>query len=830
MTTQAPSAASDRLARLYAAASALTAAGTDEAALLQRIVEAAAQLVDARYAALGLLADDGTLRDFVTTGLTPEEEASLSATPPLGRGLLRALLAEGEPLRVDNVSLDPRSAGFPPNHPTMRTFLGVPLLLGDQVLGRLYMTERVGGPFTEEDEYLALGYAAAAAVAIQNARLYGEQSLLTQALQQRTDELQEDVAERRIVEAALREERDFSTAVLDTASALVVVLDRQGSIVQFNRACERATGYTFEEVQGKYVWDLLLLPEEVEPVKAVFRKLRAGRFPSQFENYWVAKDGTRRPIAWANTALLDTDGSVKYIIGTGTDITDRKQAEATQEQLLASERLQAMGELAAGITHDFNNLLATILGRTEVLINQAPEDGERESLDAIQQAARDGATTVARLRAFGRPMDIGEFHPVDLEAVCRQAVELARPRWRDEAQAQGRTIAVMVDAKPSPPVQGDPAALREALVNLIFNSVDAMPTGGHLTLHQRAADDGGVMLKVIDTGIGMPAHVRDRVFEPFFTTKGAEGSGLGLAMVQRVILSHEGRITVESSPGRGTTFSLWLPAAPATAPRDEQQVEDRTVAPLRQTCTIVLIDDQPEVLQTAALLLREDGHKALTFQDPREGVASILASRPDLVITDLGMPELSGWDVAEAIRDRWPDLPILLLTGWAHEVRRAQLREHGIASALSKPYEADDLRRAVARAVQDESAERPLRILLVDDSAGFAQALALLLGHDGHLVEQVERGSEAVDALKDTQRQGFDLVLLDLNLPDVPAQAVVAAARRLTPRPGVCVMSGSDETRMQSAAPDADLYVEKAVVPERLEAIYTLANRQETVA
>jgi len=682
------------LERLSRATTALGSALDDERQLLKRIVVELARLLDARYAAIGLLGEDGRLQFFETTGLTPEEEELLRPNPPHGRGIVGALLHEGKPLRLDDLTKDPRSVGFPPGHPVMHSFLGVPLIVGGRVLGRLYATERRGGPFTAEDETLALGFAGAAAVAIQAAR---------------------------------------------------------------------------------------------------------------------------------QTA-----------------------------QLVQAERLRATGELAMGIAHDFNNLLATILGRTELLLGQVREPGQRESLEAIQRAARDGAALVARMREYGRPVDPSEFRPVDLAAIAREAVQLARPRWQHEAQREGRTIDVRLELEPVPPIRGDPAALGEVLVNLLFNAIDALPKGGTIVVGvqpERVTAGASnhlsvpvVDLWVQDTGTGIPEEIRPRIFEPFFTTKGPQGSGLGLAVVRKVVAAHNGTIAVDSVVGRGTTFHLRFPAAlaaaepaaagaskPGAAARDGAtrevpfQPEEEQAPP----ATIVVVDDQQDVLETLSLLLRRDGHEVHAFRDPRAAVEACVAERPDVVLTDLAMPELSGWDVARQVRERWPDLPVLLLTGWQSDVSAAQLREHGVLLALPKPVELPDLRRALARALRP-AAVLPLHILLVDDADAFASVFAILLRQAGHAVERVGRGAEALELLR--SGTPIDLLILDLNLPDLPSIMVLEAARARPHPPAVCVVSGSDPGSMRSQLPGADLYVEKSKVPDALEAIYTVARRRHASA
>ena len=271
------------------------------------------------------------------------------------------------------------------------------------------------------------------------------------------------------------------------------------------------------------------------------------------------------------------------------------QSARQTAQLVRAERLRATGELAVGVAHDFNNLLATILGRAEVLLGQVRDPEQRESLAAIQRAARDGAATVARMREYGRPVDASAFRPVDLGALVREAVELTRPRWQDEAQRMGRTISVRSDAGggagPGPLALGDPVALREVLVNLLFNAFDALPSGGVISVGTTPpgappreppgapeAAAGWVELVVTDAGTGMTEDVRRRAFEPFFTTKGAGGTGLGLAMVRKVVEAHGGQIGVETAPGQGTTFRLRFPpaAAPPQPPRWTRECREGT--------------------------------------------------------------------------------------------------------------------------------------------------------------------------------------------------------------------------------------------------------------
>ncbi len=670
------------LRRLYAATTAISAFIDDEPRLLQSVAEEFAKLVSAKYAALGILGDDGTLKNFVTFGLTAEEETRLRPNPPTGKGILGALLLEGRALRVDDVMADDQRSGYPPGHPPMHTFLGVPLIASSRVLGRLYATEREGGTFTESDETLAMGFAAAAAVAIESAR-------------------------------------------------------------------------------------------------------RTAR-------------------------------------------------------LLASERLRATGELAIGISHDFNNLLATILGRVEVLLGQVRDVTHRESLEAIRRAARDGAVIAGRMREYGRAVDTADIRPVDLGLLASEAIEFTRPRWQiEEVLAPElpahpkREIVVIKRFEPAPEVDGDPFSIREALVNLIFNAVDAMPTGGIITIGVQPVDQSSIQLYVSDTGTGIPIEAQPHVFDPFFTTKGARGSGLGLAMVRKVMDGHNGHVEFETDANAGTTFRLYFPAIPVMQRIALQSarlglggpVPSKVLseAKLVTPATIFLIDDQEDVLETITILLRRDGHDVHPFSDPRLAITSLNLRRPDLVITDLSMPHLNGWEVARLARESWEGLPVVLLTGLGRTITTSQLQENGVESVITKPPELDVLRETIERTLQLRN-RTPLTIVVVDDATAFATVLRMLLRADGHNVVLAETVSEAITLIRETHRLG--LVMLDAHLPDGSASHVLVESRTHVDRPTVCVISGSSVPEARSLVPDADFYMTKVDVPDRLGELIALASRR----
>jgi signal transduction histidine kinase len=369
--------------------------------------------------------------------------------------------------------------------------------------------------------------------------------------------------------------------------------------------------------------------------------------------------------------------------------------QKSQDQLVQVERLRALGEMAAGVAHDFNNLLAIVMLRTELLLARNQPQEVAESLAFIRQAARDGAQTVRRIQEFTRTRSIRPFSPVDMNKVIREVVDLARPRWKDQAQSCGVTYDVRVDEGRVPKVAGTAEELREAFLNLLNNALDAMPAGGRFTF--RTATEGDrVVVRAEDGGCGMSEETRRRVFEPFFSTKGAQGNGLGLAVVWGIVTRHSGEIQVESTLGRGTTFVVSLPV-PAELPVDTGAQGPATIPVGKR---VLIVEDNPEILHSLGDLLRESGCQVVEAPDGLAGIARLEAERVDLVLTDLAMPGASGWDVATACREKFPSTPIGLITGFGDRLEPDKIERHGIRFVVAKPFTSTELLREVAAALK----------------------------------------------------------------------------------------------------------------------------------
>src|SRR5262245_6509714 len=368
-----------------------------------------------------------------------------------------------------------------------------------------------------------------------------------------------------------------------------------------------------------------------------------------------------------------------------------QKLEASQVQLVRAERLGALGEMAAGVAHDFNNLLAVILGRTELLLRRLDDPKLRSWVEAARQAAQDGADTVRRIQEFTRTRTTRSFARVELGAVLREVVELTRPRWKDEAQSHGIQYDVGITGD-APPVAGRPEELREVFANLIANALDAMPAGGRCQMRLISTEDT-VEVAVVDTGDGMADDVRQRVFEPFFTTKGPRGNGLGLSVAWGIVARHAGTIDVESAPGAGTTFTVRLPVGRHFTPPADLDAPPPRTRPAR----ILVGDDEPAVRAVLVAMLVEHGHQVVEAKNGPEGLARCAEAQFDVVISDLSMPIMSGWEFAAACHERFPLLPVGLITGWGDRLDPALIERHRVRFVIAKPFDANDILRLLAQ-------------------------------------------------------------------------------------------------------------------------------------
>jgi CheY-like chemotaxis protein len=346
------------------------------------------------------------------------------------------------------------------------------------------------------------------------------------------------------------------------------------------------------------------------------------------------------------------------------------------------------------VAHDFNNMLAVILGRAELLLARTADPYLQRGLQDIRRASTDGAATVRRIQNFTGTRRSRAPGSAALGEVVRDVVQLTRVRWKDEAQRRGVPYEVVVHGD-APAVAGHADELREVFTNLLNNALDAMPTGGRCTFRLAVAG-ATATVEVEDTGVGMPPDVRARMFEPFFTTKGPQGSGLGLAVTWGIVSSCGGTITAESEPGKGTRLVVTLPipdALPGAAPADGTRAAGAVAR-------ILVVDDEASVRDVLCDMLAEDGHDVKQAESGIEALDLFARERFDLVITDLSMPGMSGWDVAAALQRARPGAAVGLVTGWGEQVDPHQAARHHVKFVLAKPFLLQDVTTAVSGALE----------------------------------------------------------------------------------------------------------------------------------
>ncbi|HUT23816.1 MAG TPA: diguanylate cyclase [Sumerlaeia bacterium] len=375
-------------------------------------------------------------------------------------------------------------------------------------------------------------------------------------------------------------------------------------------------------------------------------------------------------------------------------------------RLIRAERLSALGEMAGGVAHDFNNILSAILGRTQ-LMRQTVEDANlRQNLEIIERAANDGAATIRRIQEFSRSATSRTYEILDMTHVIGDCIQMTRTRWKDEAELRGLQYRFETDFCGPLHVRGSATELREVITNLIMNALDAMPKGGKMVFEGTVIEDR-VLLTVSDTGVGMSEEILKQVFDPFFSTKRGEGTGLGLSVAYGIILRHEGRIECSSHPNEGTAFRIELPHQPIRGfPEAAARVEGGIRGTGPRVLSILVVDDEPAIREIFSDVLSQEGHTVHMAESGQAALKFLEKERIDLLFTDLSMPEMSGWEVARQVRKAFPGVAIVLTSGWGKDFNQDQIAQHGVDYVLAKPVSFHTL----ATLTRQVAEGRPIRL------------------------------------------------------------------------------------------------------------------------
>ncbi len=439
--------------------------------------------------------------------------------------------------------------------------------------------------------------------------------------------------------------------------------------------------------------------DDLDKVTAALEGHIRGKTDFAEEYRIIRPDGSERWIRDRAFSVKTPTGMIDHIIGIAEDITEHKKMEAT---LLQSEKLNSLGTITAGVAHEFNNILAVIMGSAEVLEGCSNDDKAlKNGLEAIIKASEDGAEIVKSMLTFAKSeLKVSDYIFVDIQYLIKQAVEFTMPRWKNIAQSKGLTYHIdTVDVRKAEEVFCNPTELREVFINLINNALDAMPGGGTITISTRSisqADelkDDFIEITFADTGKGMSEEIRKKVFDPFFTTRRPHGTGLGMSVAYSIIKRHYGKIKVESQVGKGTTFNLSIPvrkdAVQKAAP--SEPVREITTKKLR----ILAIDDEQQICTLLNDFFSREGHAIKTADNGAEAIELTRREDFDLVLCDLVMPDVTGYDVIRAINELDKKPKIGIATGWGEKIKMIEEEDWKVDFIIKKPFNFSTLRKKI---------------------------------------------------------------------------------------------------------------------------------------
>ena len=371
--------------------------------------------------------------------------------------------------------------------------------------------------------------------------------------------------------------------------------------------------------------------------------------------------------------------------------------ESTRLQLIQSERLRALGELATGVAHNFNNLLSGILGHAQMLLLKSLDEATRERLQIIEKLVLDGSEVVKRIQEFTRLRTTKDFSEVNIKDIIDDVIRMTESKWSGGPNIPKITPRIDTDSMEIPIVEGNASELREVFIDILFNAVDAMPKGGELAIQAKSVGKS-VFVTFFDTGEGMSEETKKRVFDPFFTTKGPKGVGLGMSVAYGIISRHNGQIIIDSELGVGTAVTVQLPVSEKVI----KEIEGKFNLKQEEKTKILLIEDHKVTLDILAENLINQGHSVHKADNGMTGIKMFKTGNYDIVITDVGLSDISGWAVCKKIKGMSPQVPVVFITGWGNQLSSSQLKEHGVAFVLAKPFKIEEISSIIKKAVDSK--------------------------------------------------------------------------------------------------------------------------------
>lgn len=491
-----------------------------------------------------------------------------------------------------------------------------------------------------------------------------------------------DVTERKKIEKAIVASEQRYRGIVNLAVDGILLASKEGVIVEANERMYDILGMDNEDIIGRHISELPFTSESLNrnPLRLGFLNKNEVVIRERTLN---RDDGSRVEVE-TRTKIMP-DGTYQMVC---CDITKRKQMQIA---LIQSERLSAIGVLSGGMIHNFNNSLQAIMGYLE-LIEISPDVpmGVKANVKIAKERALAAAADIRQLQRFTKKIKPERFYPFNLNDLIESIITQTKPLWKDNAEMTGLEITFQRDYGKIELVKGDQGELSNAFHNLIKNAIEAMPKGGVITVNTGILDDS-VFVRVSDTGIGMDEETKKMIFEPFFTTKGSEkGTGLGMSTVYATVRDHDGRISVESEAGRGTTIEILFP-------RLKQAIvaEEPPLAVCSCPARILWVDDDEHIRVSGKSILEKMGHEADIASSAKEALSLLEKKKYDLLISDVAMPGMSGWKLADEIKDRYDGMKVAIVSGWGTYDAKQKMEKHGVSFVLGKPVGAQELGKLI---------------------------------------------------------------------------------------------------------------------------------------
>jgi len=472
--------------------------------------------------------------------------------------------------------------------------------------------------------------------------------------------------------------------VFDHLSDAMVICSSEYEILDSNRSENLVYGDGYS-LKGKMCYELIRRNEspcEDCPLQETINTGKMIPVENYDERFGEYMEERTHPV-------FSEENELTGFILTNKNVTKDREIKNKNRQ---DNKMTAIGYMSSGIAHDFNNLLQIVMGRVSIIKKKGLDKALVDQLEIIERAARNGASTVKKMQDFSRNSNGIKEVPVNLSSLVENVLELTENKWKENSQKKGILIHINVNIEPDLYILGNASELQNGFTNIIFNAVDAMPNGGIIHVNVDG-DDEMVSASFKDTGMGMTEDTVERIFDPFFTTKGANGSGLGMSEVYGMVQRHNGEISVDSNEGDGTDITIRFPITHEIQIKQEEIItyEDRQL-------NILVIDDENDVLEVIEDLLSDLGHNVTGFISGKKAIQQFKESDFDVVITDLGMTEMSGKQVAEKIKLISPDTPVILLSGWAINVKDDAELKLCVDYSITKPFDANKIQDIVSKA------------------------------------------------------------------------------------------------------------------------------------